>query len=134
MNNGYDKIIKYAKKIAVYQKTRNLVNGLQNAETLSHKYNQEWAELEEAIKHKTFLHCLHEVADVYYYACQLQYQTGDDYTNMCLSDLTDLDFKIREIVNSCLAKYKYRSGGPNRKNEQEELALIAKSVTKGWFW
>ncbi len=121
-------ILTYARQIAQYRGHANLVNGLQPAADLEAKYYHEWEELREAIATKTRLHQLHEAADLYYYACQLEAQTGQSFLASTLASIHNFSMDAVEVEAAALAKCGYRAERAGNKDEAHELQLIQEAI------
>ncbi len=117
-----------ARQIAIYRGYTNLVDGLQPAVDLEAKYYHEWQELREAIATKSRLHQLHESADLYYYACQLEQQTGQSFLASTLASLHNFGMSEQEVEASALAKYGFRAEKAGNKDEAHELQLIREAI------
>ena len=129
-----DQLVIYARRIAQYVGYSDLVDGLQPLERLQEKYKAEIVEFKEALTEKTWLHALHEVADVAYYgACIDEQSSSNNYADVireCEQLLRFHGIKVTrsQIELAALAKYEYRASGPNLKNEEHELNLIQEAV------
>lgn len=139
-------IIDYAKQIAIYRQYPRLENGLQPLEDytengefyagLNTKYQNEFMEMRAAwadqqIGKKTIWHVFHEVADVYYYSKQIETQSGQLLWPIVYSGLRiylPMEYGEREVELAADAKYKFRSSGPNNKDESLELQLIQEAI------
>jgi hypothetical protein len=126
-----ERCIDYARQIAVYRGYDDLVNGLQPAERLMSKHDAEWLELREAFVTKTLAHQYHEAADVFYYANQLEQQSGESWIAQDLHSMRNTYGLNPEKVQRCAeAKYGWRASGENNKNEAYELDLIEDVIGK----
>lgn len=123
-----ERILTYARQIARYRGYTNLIDGLQPASDLEAKYYHEWEELREAIAFKSRLHWYHEAADLYYYACQLEVQTGQSFLASTLASLHTYGMEVHLVEQAALAKYNWRASAPNNKDEEYELALIQTAI------
>jgi len=103
-------------------------NHLQPQDVIKHKFMREYAELDEALEHKTRLDALSEVADLVYYSVQDFFATGDE---------KDLHATIQHVAEKCgitvqqaytvaLAKYHLRAH--NLKNFEAENAAIEQAL------
>mgnify|MGYP003622958715 CR=1 FL=1 len=133
-----ERCIQYARQIAVYRGYTLLVNGLQEVDAneiegggLLNKHDHEWGELREAFANtaKGMSHRYHEAADVFYYANQLETQTGESWIASDLHSLRNTYGLDPEMVQRCAeAKYSWRSAAPGNKDEAYELGLIEKII------
>ena len=121
--------IEYACQIAVYRGYNDLVNALQPIERLIEKHDHEWLEFREAFTQKSLAHQYHEAADIFYYANQLEQQTGESWIASDLHSLRNTYGLDPELVQRCAeAKYAWRSAAPGNKDEAYELGLIEKII------
>ena len=117
-------LVSHARKIAVYRGYADLVDGLQPADRLEAKLLHEREELQEAQAAKSRLHAYHEAADVLYYAACLQEQgKAGQFAESC-AWLVGCGLDPAKAERAALAKYQWRAGGPNRKDEAYELRLL----------
>lgn len=128
--NTKDTMIANAKQIAIYQRYTNLIDGLQPVADLEAKYYHEWQELREAIATKSRVYWLHEAADIYYYANQLEAQAGPSWLPSALASLHTYGLDADQVERAALAKYNWRASAPNNKNEDYELALISAALER----
>jgi phosphoribosyl-ATP pyrophosphohydrolase len=124
-------LVRYARSIARYQGYTHLLNGLQPLEQLRLKFQQEVDEFQEALRDKSWLHLLHEAADLLYYAAQRTeqgealvagqtcYENTIEWLKIHLVQAT-----VAQAEQAALAKYRWRAEKPGNKDEQYELALI----------
>lgn len=127
--NTQELLVSYACQIAVYRGYTDLVDGLQSLHVLLAKYRHEQEELLEAEAVKTPLHVLHEAADVLYYAACIDAASGKDETYpAALHWLAARAIVPVQAERAALAKYGWRAGGANRKDEDIELRLIAEAI------
>lgn len=142
-----EQLVEYARTIAVQRGYTDLVNGLQplkrpDGSGLLTKFDHEVDELRHAMapvpwQGKTWLHVLHEVADVLYYAACIDAQTGlESYHPLvrdCLKILRvhGLKLSVLQLEACALAKYAYRSSATYTKDEAHELRLIEEAVATG---
>ncbi len=126
MNNTQQLLVSYARKIAVYRGYADLVNGLQSAARLEAKLLHEQEELQEAQAEKSRLHAYHEAADILYYAACLQEQEQGKAARFDESRawLRERGLDPAKAERAAMAKYGWRAGGPNRKDEAYELRLL----------
>lgn len=124
-------LVLYARQIAVYAEHTNLVNGLQDVKILQKRYEREVEEFKEALVKKTWLHWLHEAADLLYYAAAIREQkkSGKFYSTarreaVQLLRFHGLQATIRLVEQCALAKYAFRASAPGMKDEARELVLI----------
>ncbi|HEY7414939.1 MAG TPA: hypothetical protein VH593_07090, partial [Ktedonobacteraceae bacterium] len=122
MSDVQQQLVAYARQIAVYKGYDKLVNGLQPAQDLEGKYEHEWLEFhEKQVRNAPLTEQLHEAADVLYYACQLEQQTGQSLAATTLKLLVNTGMRQDRVIAAALAKYEYRASRPNSKDEQHEL-------------
>lgn len=130
------KLLDYARVIAKRNGYPILVNGLQplydyeflgeRKQGLLSKYTEEWREFCEAYRTKTYLHALHEAADVLYYATQIEEQGGPVSVLSALASLSYYGVSQKEAEDAADVKYGYRVSNP--KDEEIELSLIQKKM------
>jgi hypothetical protein len=126
-----DRCIAYAKQIAIYRGYTFLVNGLQEVDGMGllNKHDHEWLEFREAFAQKSIAHQYHEAADIYYYANQLETQTGESWIPADLHSLRNTYGLDPSLVQKCAeVKYAWRSAATGNKDESYELGLIEKII------
>lgn len=129
-----DQLVVYARQIALYRGYTDLVSGLQPVERLREKYLHEIEELKDALIHKTWLHALHETADVLYYAACIDAQSSSDLYIDALRECAQLlrfhsiRMSSAQLESAALAKYQWRASAPGNKDEAQELSLIQEAV------
>lgn len=119
-----DRCIAYARQIAVYRGYDDLVDGLQPVERLIEKHGAEWIEFREAYAQKSIYHQYHEAADIFYYANQLEAQTGTSWIAADLHSLWNYGLDPEKVQRCAQLKYAWRAEAPGNKNEEYELTLI----------
>lgn len=132
----YEKIIGYAKRIAIQRKYANLVNGLQPVEDLQAKYDASYKAIRDEFARwqqgqSTEWHVLHRAATVCYYSVQLTYQTGghDEWGPAYASVRLYLPgWKEREVVAACDVLYWSRSSREVSKDIAFEVRLIRERI------
>ncbi len=121
-------LVSYARQIAVYR-GHDTINGLQPLPVLIEKQAREMEELQEAQRTKSRLHVYHEAADVLYYAACLEAARPDHLEwQYGRAWLARHGIDLEKAEQAALAKYEWRSGAPDRKDEAYELRLIAEAI------
>lgn len=134
-----DRLVSYARQIAIYRGYPDLVNGLQPLERLREKYAHEIEEFKEALASKSWLHQLHEASDVIYYAACADEQADSPESDLYSAALRECAQLIRfhgtpvtdkQIEAAARAKYGWRAAEADNKNEAHELVLIEQAVSE----
>lgn len=132
-----EKVIEYAKRIAIYQKHPNLENGLQPFDVLNDKAQQKFLEIRQTFLDvqqgtKSSWHVLRKAAGLYYYSIQMEEQAkGQPYwpvTYASIKIYLSSEWKEREVEAAADALYGWRSSSAKNKDETLEIEIIQERV------
>lgn len=140
--NAANLLIEYAQRIAEYCGYETDEVGLQDMAILQSKLEAEEGEFAEASVSGDLFHMLHEAADCLYYSACISarmyarklkgehvptpFYSYDIALHHVQKDMWRKGHHLTktQIENAAIVKYRWRSSGPNNKDEAYELSLI----------
>ena len=133
-----ERVIEYAKRIAIYQKHSNLVNGLQSFDVLNDKAQEKFLQIRQTFMEtqqegttKTAWHVLRKAASLYYYSIQMEERSQRpcwEVTFASIKVYLPSIWKEREVEAAADVLYGWRSSSAKNKDEALELEIIQERV------